>query len=212
MKMWTVTRQAMQKRSGGNPHPTADGFHDQCWRYVMVGANLWAAGPQQQTTAKSWRLATADTELELAVTDGSPMLQVLRSTATHRNWLASPRKESLMKSVLVNGVAKELDWHFEGADLDAKGEQLTLHFSNASPKLSLDSVWRARAGRGPAEHWVTIANQSDGAITVTQQESLALDQSHGSGRRIRASVVDQPRGQQRQPGGWDSYRSRRLRL
>ena len=60
------------------------------------------------------------------------------------------------------------------ADLDAKGEQLTLHFSNANPKLSLDSVWRARAGRGPAEHWLTIANQSDGPITVTQQESLAL--------------------------------------
>ena len=140
----------------------------------MAGANLWAAGPQQPDNAKSWRLATADTELELAVTGGSPVLQVLRSTATHRNWLSSPLKESLMKTVLVNGVAKDLDWHFEGADLDAKGEQLTLHFSNASPKLSLDSVWRARAGRGPAEHWVTIANQSGGAITVTQQESLAL--------------------------------------
>ena len=140
----------------------------------MAGAKLWAAGPQQPDNAKSWRLATSDTELELAVTGGSPVLQVLRSTATHRNWLSSPLKEPLMKTILVNGVAKDLDWHFEGADLDAKGEQLTLHFSNASPKLSLDSVWRARAGRGPAEHWVTIANQSGGAITVTQQESLAL--------------------------------------
>jgi alpha-galactosidase len=140
----------------------------------MTGANLGAAGPPQQSTAKSWRLATADTELELAVTNGSPMLQALRSTATHRNWLASPRKESLMKSVLVNGVAKDLDWHFEGADLDAKGEQLTFHFSDASPKLSLDSAWRARSGRGPVEHWVTITNQSNGVITVTQQESLDL--------------------------------------
>jgi alpha-galactosidase len=153
----------------------------------VAGANLWAAGkpqqeqlrlavddPQHQNTAKSWRLATADTELEFAVVNGSPILESLKSTATHRNWLASPRKESLMKSVLVNGVAKDLDWRFDGADLDAKGEQLTLHFSNASPKLSLDSVWRARGGHGPAEHWVTIANQSGGIITVTQQESLAL--------------------------------------
>jgi len=141
---------------------------------LVTHTHLWAAAPQPQNTAKSWRLATADTELELAVTGGSPMLQVLRSSATHRNWLASPRKESLMKSVLVKGVAKDLDWHFEGADLDSKGEQLTFHFSNASPKLSLDSVWRARPGHGPAEHWMTMQNQSGAEITVTQQESLSL--------------------------------------
>lgn len=137
----------------------------------LAGANTRAKGPD---AGKSWRLATADTELEFAVKDGSPVLEALRSTSTHRNWLASPRKESLVKSALVNGVASDLDWHFDSADLDAKGEQLTLHFSNASPKLSLDSVWRARPGHGPAEHWVTIANQSGGVITVTQQESLAL--------------------------------------
>jgi alpha-galactosidase len=140
----------------------------------VASANLWAAGSQHQDPAKSWRLATDDTELELAVKDGSPVLEVLRSTATRRNWLSSPLKESLMKSIQVDGVAKDLEWHFEGADLDAKGEQLTLHYNNAGPKLSLDSVWRARSGHGPAEHWLTIANESGRAITVTQQESLAL--------------------------------------
>ena len=138
------------------------------------GANLSAAPSQPQNAAKSWRLATDDTEIELVVKDGSPVLESLRSSATHRNWLSSPLKEPLMKSVQVDGVSKDLDWEFEGADLDAKGEQLNLHFKNSSPRLSLDSVWRARPGHGPAEHWLTIANESGRTITMTQQESLAL--------------------------------------
>jgi alpha-galactosidase len=140
----------------------------------LASAMLTAAGAEHQNAAKSWRLATDDTVIELAVKDGSPVLEALRSTATRRNWLSSPLKESLMKSVQVDGVWKDLDWEFEGADLDSKGEQLILHYSNSNPKLSLDSVWRARSGHGPAEHWLTIANESGRTVTVTQQESLAL--------------------------------------
>ena len=140
----------------------------------MGTAVMCAAGSPQQTSAKFWRLATSDTELELAVRDGAPVLEVLRSTAMRRNWLAAPLKESLMKSVEVDGVPKVLAWHFEGADQDSKGEQLTLHYANANPKLSLDSIWRARPGHGPAEHWLTIVNESGRTVTVTQQESLTL--------------------------------------
>lgn len=137
-------------------------------------ANLRAAGSRPQSPVKSWRLATDDTEIILTVRDGFPVVDSLRSTATHRNWLSSPVKESLMKSVQADGATTELSWKYQGAGLDAKGEQLTLHYANASPKLSLDSVWRARSGRGPAEHWVTMANDSGRTITVTQQESLTL--------------------------------------
>ena len=141
---------------------------------ALASAMLTAAGSEHQNGANSWRLATDDTEIVLSVKSGSPVLEALRSTATRRNWLSSPLKESLMKSVQVDGVSKDLDWEFEGADLDAKGQQLSLHYTNSSPKLSLDSVWRARPGHGPAEHWLTIANESGRTVTVTQQGSLAL--------------------------------------
>ncbi|MGI0085611.1 MAG: glycoside hydrolase family 36 protein, partial [Nitrososphaerales archaeon] len=36
-------------------------------------------------------------------------------------------------------------------------------------------MWRARPGHGPVEHWIIIANDSRGTITVTHQDSLALE-------------------------------------
>ena len=132
------------------------------------------AGAGRPAAANSWKLATNDTEVVLAVVDGWPVLQTLCSTATRRNWLASPLRESLMKNVVVDGSAKDLDWKFAGAELDAKGEELNLHYRNDDPKLSLDSVWRARPGRGPVEHWLTLTNESGRTITVTRQGSLDL--------------------------------------
>jgi len=132
------------------------------------------AGAGRPVAANSWKLATDDTEVALAVVDGWPVLQSLCSTATRRNWLASPLRESLMKSVVADGSAKDLDWEFAGAELDAKGEELNLHYRNDNPKLSLVSVWRARPGRGPAEHWLTLTNESGRAVTVTRQGSLDL--------------------------------------
>jgi alpha-galactosidase len=141
---------------------------------ALASVRLTAAGAEHQNGANSWRLATDDTEIVLSVKSAGPVLEALRSTATRRNWLMFPLKESLMKAVEVDGVSKDLEWKFERADLDAKGEQLSLHYSNSSPKLTLDSVWRARSGHGPAEHWLTISNESGRTVTVTQQESLAL--------------------------------------
>ena len=140
----------------------------------LVWASSAAGRSERQGAAKPWRLATDDTEIVFSSKGGTPLLEAMRLTGSQRNWLSSPLKESLMKSVAVDGAVKELNWRFEGADLDAKGEQLDLHYSNSSPKLSLDSVWRARPGHGPAEHWLTITNDSGHTITVTQQESLAL--------------------------------------
>jgi len=168
----------------------------------MAGANLSAAGSEHQNAAKPWRLATNDTEIELVVKDGSPVLEGLRSTATRRNWLSSPLKESLMKSVQVDGVSKDLNWNFEGADLDAKGAQLNIHFNNSSPKLSLVSVWRARSGHGPTEHWLTIANESGRTITVTQQESLALTNlTVPSGESAQAWWINRGGGNASREGG-----------
>jgi len=140
----------------------------------LASAALTATGSERQNAPNSWRLATEDTEIVLSVKGGWPVLEALRSAATRRNWLMFPIKESLMKAVEVDGVSKDLEWKFERADLDAKGEQLNLHYSNSSPKLSLDSVWRARPGHGPVEHWLTISNESGHTVTTIQQESLVL--------------------------------------
>ncbi len=128
----------------------------------------------QTSTGKSWHLATSDTEIQVSVEDGRPILGVLRSTATHRNWVSASTPESLMRTVALEGVATSLEWKFEGGTLDANGEQLDLLYSNFRPKLTLDSIWRARPGHGPVEHWVTITNESGHTVTVNQQESLAL--------------------------------------
>ena len=72
---------------------------------MWMGTAVVYADIPQQNSAKSWHLATTDTELEWAVKDGAPVLEVLRSVAMRRNWLAAPLKESLMKSVQVDGVS-----------------------------------------------------------------------------------------------------------
>ena len=131
-----------------------------------------ASDAQRASASPSWRLATDDTEMLLSQTSGRPTLDALRSAATRHNWLAAPLPEALMKTVEVDGVAQSLKWKFEAAQLEARGQQLTLRYSNAYPKLRLDSVWRARPGRGPVEHWLTLTNESGRPITVTEQPSL----------------------------------------
>lgn len=138
----------------------------------LASASLTATGSEGQNAPNSWRLATDDTEIVLSVKGGWPVLEALRSTATRHNWLMFALKESLMKAVELDGVSKNLEWKFERADLDAKGEELNLHYSNPNPKLSLESVWRARPGHGPVEHWLTMTNESARTITVIQPASL----------------------------------------
>ena len=73
-------------------------------------------------------------------------------------------------------------WRFANGNLSEKGTILTLIFQNANPRLDLRSVWRARKGRGPIEHWTEFVNRSNSNITVPQQESLALDGVNAGGK------------------------------
>lgn len=135
----------------------------------------WAAtsGPSQD--ASSWTLSTDDTVLTVSVKDDWPILRSLRSKVGDDNWLQGPLKENLMEAVQIDGTMVKTDWKFQGADLDAKKEQLTLRFANADPQLELNSIWRGRPGPGPVEHWLTIVNDSGKTVTVTRQDSLVLD-------------------------------------
>src|SRR5579875_3003980 len=121
---------------------------------MMTGISTQAAGAaaaMYPQVSSSWKLATEDTEVVFSIQDGWPVLKTLASRATGYNWLASPIRERLMSAVELNGVVTSL-----------------------SCRLELRSIWRARPGHGPVEHWVTITNDSGHRITVTHQDSLAL--------------------------------------
>ena len=144
-------------------------------RFMMVTLLIAFAAQLPATAAPAWRLATQDTELTLTVQAGRPAINGLRVRGFRRNWAARPLLEPLLPAVEVNGAPVATDWKFQGAGWDAGKEQLALQFANLDPKLTLESVWRARPGRGPVEHWLTIANQSGRTVTVLHQDSLVLD-------------------------------------
>src|SRR5258708_27915861 len=143
---------------------------------AIAGPRCLGAGtPQGRNASSRWRLATEDTQIVVSVENGRPVLKVLSSKTSGHNWLSAPLKENLMERVEVSGVPVSTNWKFEGGALDSKGEQLILSYSNSSPRLMLQSIWRARPGRSPVQHLLTIANQSESVITVTHEDSLVSD-------------------------------------
>ncbi len=137
--------------------------------------SLGVTAQKREQPPPDWRLATDDTVIIVSVDCDRPVLKSLSSKAASRNWLSVPLREKLMDKVEVNGVPVATEWKFHGADLDSGREQLTLRFSNSDPQLELRSIWRARHGHGPVEHWLTIANDSGRTVTVRHQDSLVLD-------------------------------------
>jgi hypothetical protein len=108
------------------------------------------------------------------VQEGLPVVTQLGSTKSNSNWLLAPAPELLPSSVTQQGVPVATKWQYEGGALDAKSGQLALRFSNSAPPLDLQSIWRARPGHGPVEHWLTIRNNSGAVITLAHQDSLVL--------------------------------------
>ena len=141
--------------------------------FAVVSLGVTAQKKEQHPT--DWRLATDDTVIIVSVDGDRPVLKALSTKAVARNWLTAPLREKLMDTVEVGGGPVATEWRFRDANLDSQREQLTLRFSNSNPQLELRSIWRARQGRGPVEHWLTIANESGRTVTVRHQDSLVLD-------------------------------------
>ncbi len=123
--------------------------------------------------ASEWSLATADTRLTVTVVDNRPCITRLESTEAPGNWAGKGLRVPLMEKVWVEGQERATNWAFSKAETDR--DTVTLSFTNAEPKLLMRSVWRARAGRGPVEHWLELENLSGGRVTVSHQDSLSLD-------------------------------------
>lgn len=124
---------------------------------------------------KSWNLSTDDTALTVAVQQGMPVVTQLSSVKGGAEWLLAPAPEVLLPSVIQQGSPLTTKWQYEGGAFNPESGQLVLRFSNAAPALELLSIWRARPGRGPIEHWLTIANNSGAVITIGRQDSLVLN-------------------------------------
>lgn len=122
----------------------------------------------------SWHLATDDTEVRIGVTGDRPVLQRLAAVGSPHSWITEPFPLPFLTDVSLDGQPMPLNWTFQDGSFDPANEQLTLAFVNAHPKLQLRSVWRARPGRGPIEHWLELANQSGQRVTVSHQDSLTL--------------------------------------
>lgn len=122
----------------------------------------------------SWRLNTDDTAIVVAVQQGIPVVTQLGSAKGESNWLHAPAPETLPPSVVQQGSSSATKWQYEGGAFDPQSGELVLRFSNVVPAMKLLSIWRARPGRGPVEHWMTIANNSGTTITIGHQDSLVL--------------------------------------
>jgi hypothetical protein len=122
----------------------------------------------------SWRLSTDDTVVIVAVQQGVPVVTMLGQSKGESNWLLAPAPDTLLPLVTLQGHSISTKWQYKGGTLDTQTAQLTLRFENDAPALELRSIWRARPGRGPIEHWLTITNNSGSVITIGHQDSLVL--------------------------------------
>ena len=127
-----------------------------------------------------WDLSTEDTHLSLTVSNDQPVLVVLENPAIRRNWATPNMGVPLMARVRMAGQEYQTQWVFQQGQLNPSGE-LTLTFANDKPRLELRSIWRARPGRGPIQHWIEIVNRSGEAITVFHQASLTLSRLQSEG-------------------------------
>jgi len=124
--------------------------------------------------SECWTLSTADTEIRVSVSDHGPTISRLAGTQEEHNWTATPISVPLMDKVWIEDRQIPLAWSFQQGRMDEESGCLTLTFAHRDPKLLLRSIWRAREGRGPVEHWVQIENASPRRVTVSHQDSLCL--------------------------------------
>jgi hypothetical protein len=119
-----------------------------------------------------WELKTDDTQIGLRVRDDQIFIHNLESVANHQRWVPGDIPLALIPNVSVGDHEQATRWAFKSGE--CKSDTLTLYFACDEPKLALRSIWRARPGRGPIEHYIEIKNESPQRVTIPQQESLQL--------------------------------------
>jgi len=145
---------------------------------LVLAAPSVVAAPAQQPC---WTLATADTRVTIGVADDRPVMLELSDRQGRHEWVPRGLAVPLMARVWVGGQEAKTDWRLEGPlpirpSPGGRGNagEVSLAFTNAGPRLALRSIWRARPGRGPIEHWVEIENLSGQPVTLGHRDSLSL--------------------------------------
>ncbi len=136
---------------------------------MLLGESGIAAAP-----AAEWELQTADTGISLALKDNALFITRLCSLAEGHNWAGSGLRIPLMGKISAGGRDFTTSWSFVRTEDDSAHGVLRFVFTNRDPHVVLRSIWRARPGHGPIEHWFEIENQSATPVTVYQQDSLSL--------------------------------------
>lgn len=122
----------------------------------------------------AWSLSTDDTRVSIGLAENRPLIEHLQAPGSVHDWVLSATSIPLMDKVWLEGTEVPTAWRFAEADQDDSKGTVTLTFTNASPALALRSIWRARPGHGPIEHWMELTNRSGRRVTVSHQDSLAF--------------------------------------
>jgi alpha-galactosidase len=141
---------------------------------IILMCALYAMIPATARAKDRWTLSTSDTRLTVTVVNDRIAITRLESVKAKHNWAGESARVPLMETVWAAGREMRTEWKFAGGAMDRKSGTLTLTFSNAAPRLILRSLWRARPGHGPIEHWMETENRSGEQVTVSHQDSLTL--------------------------------------
>jgi len=180
-RVWDLAKDVAADIQAGNPHADSLG-NAAVWHFFAKGTSrmeesLTLSRPTAGPRADAWTIATDDTKLTAGATaTGQLCIYELSNPAAGWNWTAEPSVFALPGKADVGSAAPDLHWKFKDATLDkADGQKLTIRFACENPPLELTSVWWARPGRGPVQHTIRIANQSDKPVTLFEQPTIHLD-------------------------------------
>jgi Melibiase/Glycosyl hydrolase family 36 C-terminal domain len=134
---------------------------------VAIGAH---AGDRRNLQGE---LATAETIIAVEAGEHAPILTMLKSRGATA-W-TNRADETLPERVEVHGEAQPVVWRLDRPASRVDSAQIQLVYVSDSPRLRLVWEWRARAGRGPVEHTITIQNESNETLWLPLQPSFRFD-------------------------------------
>jgi hypothetical protein len=135
----------------------------------------------------SWTLNTGDTRFTVGVNSANKLyIYEISNPTANWNWTQSPSLFPLLSSVTMGGTNYTPNWVYQSGTVDTgDGAKLTITFTNASPAMTLKSIWHARSGPGPVRHYMQIINNSGSTVTIANQETFDV-KLVGSGTNTKA--------------------------
>ena len=163
--------------------------------FLLSAPLLQAAGKEGAEKGKTFALATDDTFTQIGVKDNQPAIFYLGSKGSKGNWASTPTGIPLMDHVFIRGERKEVKWEFSDFEQEDKnGTKVALHFKSSLPGLELSSVWQARPGPGPVEHYILITNKTADEIHIPMQKTFDVSFKAAKGSSLENWWVEKGNG------------------